>query len=122
MEQYKIINSNNSQFSTALSNSSDWIKLSSTTIPSTSGQKTKTYKVITFVPIRTAGPVWKPAVTECTHIVSTYVVPNVLHFMAFSIGFYMFRIQENEGLHALIEKVLHTNYFIVCFCLFDWHI
>ena len=108
MEQYKIINSNNSQFSTASSNSSDWIKLSSTTIPSSSGQKTGTYKVITFVPIRTAGPVWKPAVTECTHIVSTYVVPNVLHFMAFSIGFYMFRIQENEGLHALIEKVLHT--------------
>ncbi|RMX60873.1 hypothetical protein pdam_00003470 [Pocillopora damicornis] len=44
------------------------------------------------------------AVMECTHIFSTYVVPDILHFLAFLIGFYMFRIQESEGLHALIEK------------------
>lgn len=48
---------------------------------------------------------WRPAVTECSHIFSTYVVPNVLHFLAFFIGFYLFRIQESEGLNALIEKV-----------------
>lgn len=48
---------------------------------------------------------WNPAVMECTHIFSTYVVPDILHFLAFLIGFYMFRIQESEGLHALIEKV-----------------
>ena len=48
---------------------------------------------------------WDPAVMECTHIFSTYVVPDILHFLAFLIGFYMFRIQESEGLHALIEKV-----------------
>ena len=57
--------------------------------------------------------VWKPAVTECTHILSTYVVPNVFHFLAFLIGFYMFRIQESEGLHALIEKVMHRCHFYV---------
>lgn len=107
MEKYKIINSNNSEVSTASSNGSNWSN-PSTPAPSTLGNKTETRKVISLVPIltlATAGPIWKPAVTECTHIVSTYVVPNVLHFMAFLIGFYMFRIQENEGLHALIEKV-----------------
>lgn len=108
MEKYKIINSNNSEVSTASSNGSNWSNPSSTLAPSTLGNKTETHKIISLVPIltlATAGPIWKPAVTECTHIVSTYVVPNVLHFMAFLIGFYMFRIQENEGLHALIEKV-----------------
>ena len=48
--------------------------------------------------------IWKPAVIECTHIFSTYVVTNVFHFLAFFTGFYMFRIQESEGLNALIEK------------------
>ena len=112
MEQYKIINSNNSEVSTASSNGSNWSDPTSTLVPSTLGNKTQTRKVISLVPIltlATAGPVWKPAVTECTHIVSTYVVPYVLHFMAFLIGFYMFRIQENEGLHALIEKVKYSN-------------
>ena len=108
MDEYKIINSNNSEASTAFSNASDWNNRTSTLVPSTLGKKTQTREVISLVPIltlATAGPIWKPAVTECTHIVSTYVVPKVLHFMAFLIGFYMFRIQENEGLHALIEKV-----------------
>ena len=108
MEQYKLINRNNSEVSTASSNASDWNNPTSTLVPSTLGNKTQTRKVISLVTIlilATAGPIWKPAVTECSHIVSTYVVPKVLHFMAFLIGFYMFRIQENEGLHALIEKV-----------------
>ena len=48
---------------------------------------------------------WTPAVVECTHIFSAYVVPNFFHFLAFIMGFYHFRIQESEGLHALIEKV-----------------
>ena len=110
MEQYTIINRNNSEYSTGPSNASNLKNLSSTIIPSTLGHKTETRKVITFVPLSlaTAGLIWKPAVRECTHIASTYVVPKVLHFMAFLIGFYMFRIQENEGLHALIEKVLHA--------------
>lgn len=110
MEQYKIINSNSSEVLTASSNASNWKNLSLTIIPSTSANETA-HEVISFVSIltlATAGPIWKPAVRECTHIVSTYVVPKVLHFMAFLIGFYMFRIQENEGLHALIEKVLHA--------------
>lgn len=41
----------------------------------------------------------------CEHIVTTYVVPNILHFVAFFIGIYHFRIQENEQLYALMEKV-----------------
>lgn len=39
------------------------------------------------------------------------MVPNVLHFLAFVTGFYLFRIQESEGLSALIEKV-----FLLCSC------
>lgn len=65
---------------------------------------------------------WRPAVTECSHIFSTYVVPNVLHFLAFFIGFYLFRIQESEGLNALIEKVNIYSYFLIylfSYFLFD---
>lgn len=115
MEQYKIINSNNSEVFTASSIASKWNNVTSTIVPLTFGNKTRTHEVISFVPIftlATAGPIWKPAVTECTHITSTYVVPNLLHFMAFLIGFYMFRIQENEGLHALIEKVFSFFVFV----------
>ena len=45
----------------------------------------------------------------CEHIVTTYVVPNILHFVAFFIGIYHFRIQENEQLYALMEKVGGRN-------------
>ena len=42
---------------------------------------------------------------SCNHIFGTYVIPNMLHFFAYLIGFYHFRIQEHEGLYALMEKV-----------------
>ncbi|CAL1533181.1 unnamed protein product [Lymnaea stagnalis] len=41
----------------------------------------------------------------CEHIVTTYFIPNLLHFLAYSLGLYYFRIQENEQLYALMEKV-----------------
>ncbi|KAL3847968.1 hypothetical protein ACJMK2_018856 [Sinanodonta woodiana] len=41
----------------------------------------------------------------CEHIITTYVIPNFLHFVAFMMGLYHFRIQENEQLYALMEKV-----------------
>ncbi|XP_012939037.1 uncharacterized protein LOC106012012 [Aplysia californica] len=41
----------------------------------------------------------------CDHIITTYLVPNLLHFMAYIMGLYYFRIQENEQLYALMEKV-----------------
>lgn len=41
----------------------------------------------------------------CEHIITTYVIPNVLHFGAFIMGMYHFRFQENEQLYALMEKV-----------------
>ncbi|OWF55327.1 uncharacterized protein LOC110461386 [Mizuhopecten yessoensis] len=41
----------------------------------------------------------------CEHIITTYVIPNVLHFIAYIMGMYHFRIQENEQLYALMEKV-----------------
>ncbi|KAK3761439.1 hypothetical protein RRG08_001347, partial [Elysia crispata] len=41
----------------------------------------------------------------CDHIVTTYLIPGLLHFIAYVIGFYYFRVQENEQLDALMEKV-----------------
>ncbi|XP_033760317.1 uncharacterized protein LOC117342308 isoform X1 [Pecten maximus] len=41
----------------------------------------------------------------CEHIITTYVIPNILHFVAYIMGMYHFRIQENEQLYALMEKV-----------------
>ncbi|XP_031558212.1 uncharacterized protein LOC116294704 [Actinia tenebrosa] len=59
-----------------------------------------TFKMFTLGP---AKPEWRP--TECTHLFSGYIVPDLLHFAAFIFGFYHFRIQESEGLQALIEMV-----------------
>lgn len=41
----------------------------------------------------------------CDHIITTYVVPNFLHFVAFLMGIIHFRVQENEQLYALMENV-----------------
>lgn len=42
---------------------------------------------------------------QCGHILTTYVVPSVMHFVAFIIGFLYFRVNENEQLYSLMEKV-----------------
>ncbi|XP_066266870.1 uncharacterized protein [Branchiostoma lanceolatum] len=42
---------------------------------------------------------------QCSHVFTTYVVPDILHFMAYLLGFFYFRIQDNEQLYALMEKV-----------------
>ena len=39
------------------------------------------------------------------HWVTTYVVPNVLHFVAYLMGFIYFRLMRSEQLYALIERV-----------------
>lgn len=41
----------------------------------------------------------------CDHIVTSYLIPGLLHFAAYVLGFYYFRVQENEQLDALMEKV-----------------
>ncbi|KAJ8313462.1 hypothetical protein KUTeg_008985 [Tegillarca granosa] len=41
----------------------------------------------------------------CEHIMTTYIIPNILHFIAYCMGMYHFRIQENEQLYSLMEKV-----------------
>lgn len=41
----------------------------------------------------------------CEHIITTYVIPNILHFVAFVMGFVHYRIQENEQLYAIMERV-----------------
>lgn len=44
-------------------------------------------------------------VTECGHIVTVYVIPDILHCTAFMIGFIYFRITEGEPMYSLMEKV-----------------
>ena len=41
----------------------------------------------------------------CGHVVTTYIVPSLLHLIAYILGFIYFRINENEQLYALMEKV-----------------
>ncbi|ESO86344.1 hypothetical protein LOTGIDRAFT_235407 [Lottia gigantea] len=43
--------------------------------------------------------------SACEHLITTYIVPNFLHFVAYIMGIFYFRIQENEQLYALMEKV-----------------
>lgn len=104
---YSTVTSKNSSSATSSSNGPGTISFSSTVVPGVDGSTTTSVIVIPFYTLATPA-LWKPAVTECTHIFSTYVVPNILHFLAFITGFYLFRIQESEGLNALIEKVLYV--------------
>lgn len=92
------VTSSNRASSSTWSTSSGLSSVSSTVTPGKYG------KVISWYTTATQKVIWQPAVIECTHIFSTYVVTNVFHFLAFFTGFYMFRIQESEGLNALIEK------------------
>ncbi|XP_038050585.1 uncharacterized protein LOC119723793 [Patiria miniata] len=46
----------------------------------------------------------------CTHLISSYILPDVLHFVAFLLGFWYFRIQDNEQMDALIQQAfLHAT-------------
>ena len=42
---------------------------------------------------------------ECGHIFTTYILPDIFHFVAFIIGFIHFRVNEGEPMYALMEKV-----------------
>ena len=41
----------------------------------------------------------------CGHIVTTYILPSLMHLIAYILGFVYFRVTENEQLYALMEKV-----------------
>ena len=42
---------------------------------------------------------------QCGHVFTTYIIPSLMHFISFVIGFIYFRINENEQLYSLMEKV-----------------
>jgi hypothetical protein len=42
---------------------------------------------------------------ECGHIFTTYILPDIFHFVAFIIGFIHFRVTEGEPMYSLMEKV-----------------
>jgi hypothetical protein len=41
----------------------------------------------------------------CGHIFTTYILPDILHLVAFIIGFLFFRVTEGEPMYSLMEKV-----------------
>ena len=43
--------------------------------------------------------------SNCEHLFGDYILPDLLYFISFLLGFYIFRIQESEGFYALMEKV-----------------
>lgn len=70
-----------------------------------------TFPMFSMVPAKTehhrrnASEVDSSFPQACEHIITTYVVPNILHFVAYVMGLLHFRIQENEQLYALMENV-----------------
>lgn len=42
---------------------------------------------------------------QCGHIVTTYILPSLMHLFSYALGFFYFRISENEQLYSLMEKV-----------------
>lgn len=55
--------------------------------------------------------------TTCTHIFSLYIIPNILHLLAYLMGFVHFRIRANEDLDSLMEKV-----FLYCEATYTRHV
>ncbi|KAL8612343.1 hypothetical protein ACOMHN_020162 [Nucella lapillus] len=93
--------------------------------PTTVGPRNLTANVTSPLPILTLQPALTGSTTPstagaegpmaCDHIITTYLIPNLLHFVAYMVGLYYFRIQDNEQIYALMEKVflqanpLHTS-------------
>ena len=46
-----------------------------------------------------------PDQTVCGHMVTSYIIPSIINFVSYIIGFIYFRINENEQLYSLMEKV-----------------
>ncbi|XP_025078975.1 uncharacterized protein LOC112555045 isoform X2 [Pomacea canaliculata] len=60
---------------------------------------------LTIVPAKVPTHIINHSPQPCEHIITTYLIPNILHFIAYALGFYFFRIQDNEQLYAMMEKV-----------------
>lgn len=58
-----------------------------------------------YIPEKNISNEVKLFMDPCQHIFGSYIVPNILHFMAFLTGFYHFRMADREGFFALMEKV-----------------
>ncbi|XP_041358803.1 uncharacterized protein LOC121375421 [Gigantopelta aegis] len=80
-----------------------------TTHAANTTNKTTIYPFVTMVPAKIITTNLSTDATRpplaCEHIITTYIIPNILHFVAYLMGLYYFRIQDNEQLYALMEKV-----------------
>lgn len=66
---------------------------------------------LTIVPAKVPTHIINHSPQPCEHIITTYLIPNILHFIAYALGFYFFRIQDNEQLYAMMEKVSENWFF-----------
>eukprot|EP00794_Sanderia_malayensis_P011053 gene11053-12219_t len=47
---------------------------------------------------------------HCLHLLGTYILPDILYFISYLLGLYIFRFHDSEGFYALMEKVyLQSN-------------
>ena len=69
------------------------------------GQNTTTHITVTASAVTAHTPQHQGLFSNCNHIITSYLIPDVLHFVAFLLGFWYFRIQDNEQMYALIEQV-----------------
>lgn len=59
----------------------------------------------------------------CQYIIIIYVILNVFYFLVYIMGVVYFRIQENEQLYVIMEKVciiFERNFFMVVF-VYDFY-
>ncbi|CAF0822469.1 unnamed protein product [Rotaria sordida] len=85
-------------------------KTTTTTISTTTLSVHQNHTVLNWSSLIPPKPIHKINVTDvhppvCGHIFTTYIIPNLLHFVAFIIGFIYFRVTEGEPMYSLMEKV-----------------
>ncbi|CAF2416083.1 unnamed protein product [Rotaria sp. Silwood2] len=90
-------------------------KTTTTTASTTTLSPSHNHSVLNWSSLIPPKPIHKINVTNiqppvCGHIFTTYILPDLLHFIAFIIGFIYFRVTEGEAMYSLMEKVfIHAD-------------
>ncbi|CAF3176894.1 unnamed protein product [Rotaria socialis] len=90
-------------------------KTTTTTTSTTSLSPSQNHTLLNWSSLIPPKPFHKINVTDaetlvCGHIFTTYILPDLLHFIAFIIGFIYFRTTEGEPMYSLMEKVfIHAD-------------
>lgn len=89
------------------------IQTTTTTTTSTTRTPSENHTLFNWSALLPPRPFRPPATVSppvCGHIFTTYILPDILHFVAFIIGFIYFRVTEGEPIYSLMEKVLDFLY------------